>query len=118
MNNPITIPDSDEELLKECDVNTFRSGGKGGQHLNKTESAVRLTHMITGIVVTCQNGRSQYKNKRQCLTQLRKKLEKLNYQDPVRIPTKKPIKERERILENKKKHSIKKQLRQKPKMED
>jgi len=118
MNNPITIPDSDEELLKECDVNTFRSGGKGGQHLNKTESAVRLTHMITGIVVTCQNGRSQYKNKRQCLTQLRKKLEKLNYQDPVRIPTKKPMKERERILENKKKHSIKKQLRQKPKMED
>ena len=118
MNNPITIPDSDEELLKECDVNTFRSGGKGGQHLNKTESAVRLTHIITGIVVTCQNGRSQYKNKRQCLTQLRKKLEKLNYQDPVRIPTKKPMKERERILKNKKKHSIKKQLRQKPEMDD
>ena len=118
MNYPITIPDSDEELLKECDIDTFRSGGKGGQHLNKTESAVRLTHILTGIVVTCQDERSQYRNKQKCIKQLRVKLEKLNYRDPVRIPTKKPMKERERILENKKKHSIKKQLRQKPKMED
>ncbi|SVE44303.1 uncharacterized protein METZ01_LOCUS497157 [marine metagenome] len=118
MNNPITIPDSDEELLKECDVDTFRSGGKGGQHLNKTESAVRLTHIITGIVVICQDERSQYRNKQKCIKHLRIKLEKLNYRDPVRIPTKQPMKAKEKILENKKKHSIKKQLRQKPKMDD
>ena len=118
MKKKILIPDSDEELLKECDIDTFRSGGKGGQHLNKTESAVRLTHILTGIVVTCQDERSQYRNKQKCIKQLRVKLEKLNYRDPVRIPTNKPRKAKEKILKDKKKHSIKKQLRKKPEMDD
>ena len=74
MTDLILIPDSDEELLKECNVDTYRAGGKGGQHINKTESAVRMTHLPTGTVVTCQNERSQYQNKRKCLTQLREKL--------------------------------------------
>ena len=118
MNNPISIPDSDEELLKECNVDTFRAGGKGGQHLNKTESAVRITHFPTGVLVTCQDERSQYQNKRKCLIQLREKLETLNYRPPKRIPTKKPRAAKEKILETKKKQSIKKQLRKKPKMDD
>ena len=118
MSDPVHIPDSDEDLLKECNVDTFRAGGKGGQHLNKTESAVRITHLLTRIVVTCQDERSQYQNKRKCFIHLRQKLEELNYQPPTRIPTKKPRSAKEKILETKKKQSIKKQLRQKPKMDD
>ena len=109
MNDPIHIPDSDKELLKECNVDTFRAGGKGGQHLNKTESAVRLSHLPTGTVVTCQDERSQLQNKRKCLIQLRGKLEALNYRPPKRIPTRKPRVAKLKILETKKKQSIKKQ---------
>ena len=118
MTDTIIIPDSDEELLKECNVNTFRAGGKGGQHLNKTESAVRMTHLLTGTVVTCQDERSQYQNKQKCLIQLRKKLEALNYRPPKRIPTKKPRAAKEKIMKIKKKQSIKKQLRKKPGIDD
>ena len=112
------IPDSDEDLLKECKVDTFRAGGKGGQHLNKTESAVRMTHLPTGTVVSCQDERSQYQNKRKCLLQLRGKLVALNYRPPKRIPTRKPRSAKEKILETKRKQSQKKQLRQKPEMDD
>ena len=114
----VHIPDSDEDLLKECNVDTFRAGGKGGQHLNKTESAVRMTHLPTGTVVSCQDERSQYQNKRKCLLQLREKLVALNYRPPKRIPTRKPRSAKEKILETKRKQSQKKQLRQKPEMDD
>jgi len=118
LSDPVHIPDSDEDLLKECNVDTFRAGGKGGQHLNKTESAVRITHLLTRIVVTCQDERSQYQNKRKCLIRLREKLKALNYQHPIRIPTRKPRSAKEKILETKRKQSQKKQLRQKPEMDD
>ena len=118
MSDSVHIPDSDEDLLKECNVDTFRAGGKGGQHLNKTESAVRMTHLPTGTVVSCQDERSQYQNKRKCLLQLREKLVALNYRPPKRIPTRKPRSAKEKILETKRKQSQKKQLRQKPEMDD
>src|SRR6266436_10349290 len=80
--NMILLPESDPDLLRECEVDTFRSSGPGGQHVNKTESAVRLRHIPSGVVVTSQQHRSQHQNKVLCLQKLRAKIEKLNYRAP------------------------------------
>tara|TARA_Y100000996_G_C22518087_1_gene641271 strand:- start:20 stop:376 length:357 start_codon:yes stop_codon:yes gene_type:complete len=110
----IHIPDSDDILLSQCKIETFRSSGKGGQHANKTESAVRLTHIKSGIQVFCQRERSQYLNKIKCIKELRIRLEKNNYKPPKRIPTKPTKGSIERRLLNKKNKSEKKKNRAKP----
>ena len=81
---------SDEELLAQCDVYTFRASGKGGQSVNTTDSAVRLRHRETGITVTCRRERSQLLNKNECVKRLRAKLLKMAEKPAHRVATRTP----------------------------
>ena len=114
----ILLPESDEDLLRECAVDTFRSSGPGGQHVNKTESAVRLTHLPSGVVVTSQQERSQHRNKALCLEKLRQKIAKMNYRAPKRVPTRVPRSVKNRTLEEKARRSKIKRLRSKGSLEE
>lgn len=112
------LPDSDDALLAECDVDTFRSGGKGGQHANKTESAVRLRHRPTGLVVTSQQERSQHRNKQLALEELRRRIERLNRRPKRRVKTKPTAASKRRRIEAKKRRAEKKQARRPPRPGD
>ena len=110
----IVLPESDEELLRECEVETFRARGPGGQHVNKPESAVRLRHLPTGLVVTSRAERSQHQNKALCLRKLRARVEQLNHRPAPRVPTRVPRGAKQRTLEAKAHRARIKRLRAKP----
>ena len=108
------IPDSDELLLDECRVETFRAGGPGGQHQNTSESGVRLVHLPSGLRAVAREERSQHRNRARALQRLRSRLEKLVYRGAPRVSTRVPRREKEKRLDDKRKRGQAKRLRQSP----
>lgn len=111
MDSDYVMPDTDEALLAECDVQVFRGTGPGGQGVNTTDSAVRLKHRPTGIVVTGRRERSQYLNKKACLARLRERITEAQHVDPERIPTRKSRTVKRAMVESKRVAARKKTLR-------
>jgi protein subunit release factor B len=101
-------------LEAECDFESFRASGPGGQNVNRRETAVRLRHRPSGIVVVCREERSQYRNRQIALSRLRCKLEERARRRKPRRPTAMPRATREKILAGKKQRAEKKQRRRKP----
>ena len=91
-----------ETLEREVVVDVFRASGPGGQHVNKTESALRLTHPPSGVVVIAQDSSSQHRNRDTAFRRLAERLERLNYVPKKRVPTKPTAGSRKRRLEGKK----------------
>ena len=116
--DPVPIPESDEDLLRECRVETFRSGGPGGQHQNTTESGVRLVHLPTGLRASARDERSQHRNRALALQRLRAKLEAANRREKPRIPTKPSRASKRKRLDAKRKQGEKKRLRKPPSTEE
>jgi protein subunit release factor B len=118
MRHPRQKFETDLEILKkQVAIETYRSQGPGGQRKNKTETAVRLKHLPSGITVVATEQRSQSQNLKQAFERLRMRLLKLNRPRKRRIPVSVPVRAVERRLEEKKVRSVKKRLRQSARIE-
>jgi len=113
----IPIPADDEALLGQCRIETFRAGGPGGQHQNKTESGVRLVHLPTGIRAVAREERSQLRNRARALVRLREKLERLNEVVKPRKKTRVSRAAKKRRVEEKRRKGETKKLRKPPESE-
>lgn len=107
------IPEDDDALFKECQMTSFRAGGAGGQHVNTTDSAVRLVHFPTGATVKSSESRSQHRNREICLHKLRRELILAGKKKMKRIGSSKKRGAIKRELKYRQAHSQKKQDRQK-----
>ncbi len=110
----LEIPDSDELLLAECRVETFRAGGPGGQHQNATESGIRLVHLPSGLRAVAREERSQHRNRARALARLRSKLEEFLHRETPRVSTRVPRREKEKRLGDKRRRGQAKRLRKPP----
>ena len=99
------------DLEREVVVEVFRARGAGGQHVNKTESALRLTHPPSGVVVIAQDSRSQHRNREIAFERLVKRLERLNHVPKKRVATKPTRASRQRRIDEKKREGRRKSLR-------
>ena len=100
-----------ETLEREVEIDVFRASGPGGQHVNKTESALRLTHWPSGVVVTAQDSPSQHRNREIAFERLAERLERLNFVPKKRVPTRPTKASKKRRIEGKKQTGAKKRLR-------
>lgn len=107
-----------QKLKLECDVETYRASGPGGQHRNKTESAVRMTHRPSGIVRVATEHRSQLRNRELALERIWRALEARRRKPKPRLATKPSKAARTRRLDEKKQESVKKRARQRPVSDD
>jgi len=105
----LALPDA--ALAAECDETFFTGGGPGGQHRNKTESAVRLVHRPTGAVATATERRSQVRNRSAALARLRERLEALARKPKPRRATRPTRGSKERRLTEKRRHAERKSSR-------
>lgn len=105
-----------EDLEREVEVEFFRSSGPGGQNVNKRETAVRLRHVPSGIVVEVQSERTQGANREIALERLQEKLRQLNRPHKRRFKTRVPKREKERRLKEKHYHSEIKKRRKPPRI--
>jgi protein subunit release factor B len=102
---PLTLPPYSierENLAREIDIDTYRASGPGGQHVNKTNSAIRFTHLPSGVVVIAQDSPSQFRNREIAFERLIERLKKLNHVPKKRLATKPTRASKERRIEAKK----------------